>query len=299
MTRSQPDEHRMSLDPPARCFVCDGDDHRLLFEKKGRRFWACRGCGLQKQHPMPTPAELAAYYEQSYGSGMYQEFAAAATLKDLTAERRLRELRGLVPLRGKWLDVGASTGAFPMALGKRGVDSEGVELSDTAVAAARDRGVTMHAGDLADLPPDVLYDCVTAFDLIEHVLDPPALVAEARRRLVEGGRLVMTLPDLGAWQRRLMGSRWYFYIPEEHLHYFTRRVMRRFLERCGFDVVRVRTTYKPMTFDYAQTQFKEYNPAIHSVLRIAGAVTPRAFRQAPAPLPIGEMCVVARKRRNG
>ncbi len=289
----------MSLDTPPRCFVCDGEEHLLVFEKKERRFWECRGCGLQKQHPLPTPAELAAYYEQSYGSGMYQEFAAAARLKELTAERRLMELRNLVPLKGKWLDVGASTGAFPLAAAKRGVDAAGVELSDTAVAAARAQGVSMHAGDLADLPPDVQYDCITAFDLIEHVLDPRALVVEARRRLVEGGYFVMTLPDLGAAPRRLMGSRWYFYIPEEHLHYFTRQVMRRFLERSGFDVVRIQATYKPMTFNYAQTQFKEYNPAIYSILRVAGAIAPRALRQAPIPLPIGEMGVVARKRQEG
>jgi SAM-dependent methyltransferase len=228
---------------------------------------------------------------------MYQRFAAATRLKDLTAERRLDELRDRVPLSGRWLDIGASTGAFPLAAAKRGIDSAGVELSDTAVAAARAQGVVMYAGDLAQLPPDARYDCITAFDLIEHVLDPPALVTEVRKRLVDGGHLVLTLPDLGAAQRRLMGSRWYFYIPEEHLHYFTRRVMRRFLQRSGLDVVRIDTTLKPMTFDYAQTQFKEYNPALHSVLRVAGAITPQALRRAPIPLPVGEMVAVAQKRR--
>ena len=286
----------MSVPRPLPCFVCGGADHRQLFEKKGRRFWACNGCGLQKQHPLPTPAELSDYYEQSYGSGMYQEFAAAATLKDLTAERRLHEMKGFVPFEGRWLDVGASTGNFPEAATERGIEAEGIELSDTAVTSARARGVTMHAGDIADLPLDAPYDCITAFDLIEHVLDPPKLIAEARRRLHDGGYLVMTLPDLGALQHRLMGSRWYFYIPEEHLHYFTRRVMRRFLEQSGFDVLRIGATYKPMTFDYAQTQFKEFNPAIYSMLRLVGVLTPGALRRYPTPLPIGEMMVVARKR---
>ncbi|TWT98093.1 bifunctional 3-demethylubiquinone-9 3-methyltransferase/ 2-octaprenyl-6-hydroxy phenol methylase [Botrimarina colliarenosi] len=286
----------MSTAPPPPCFVCDGDDQRRLFDKKGRQFWACRRCGLQKQHPLPSPAELNDYYEKSYGSGMYQEFAAAGRLKDLTAERRLHELRGEVPLAGRWLDVGASTGNFSKAAAALGIQAEGVELSDTAVETARSQGVVMHAGDLAEMPAEACYDCITAFDLIEHVLDPPALVDEARRRLVDGGHLVMTLPDLGAPQRRLMGSRWYFYIPEEHLHYFTRGVMRRFLEGRGFEVLKTRATYKPMTFDYAQTQFKEYNPAIHAILRVAGAVAPRRLKQSPIPLPIGEMAVVARKR---
>ena len=153
----------------------------------------------------------------------------------------------------------------------------------------------MHVGTLDSLPSEPTYNCITAFDVIEHVLDPPQLIDDAIARLKPGGHLVLTLPDLGTWVRRFMRSRWYFYIPEEHLHYFTRATMRKLLSRHGLKDVKISGTAKPMTFNYAQTQFAEFNPLIHRVLKVAGAVMPRSLKQWPAPLPIGEMCAVARK----
>lgn len=282
--------------PSSSCFVCDGRDFKKLFIKKGHHFWGCPQCGLQKQDPLPTPEELSAYYEQSYNSGMYEEFASASSLKDMTAQQRLKEVGSVIPLEGRWLDVGASTGNFSYAASQQGIDAEGVELSETACQSGRERGITMHAGMLNSLPEVENYDCITAFDLIEHVLDPPQLIHDAYKRLKSGGYLVLTLPDLGSLQRMLMRSRWYFYIPEEHLHYFKRSTMRRFLERQDFEIVKIKSTYKPMTFDYAQTQFQEYNPLIYNLLRLPGAVLPKSLRNYRVPLPIGEMCAIAQKR---
>ncbi len=278
------------------CFVCDATTFMPLFVKKGRQFWQCRGCGLQKQHPLPSPETLAEYYDQSYQSGLYEEFVVAASLKDVTAQQRLREIRGHVPFDGRWLDVGASTGNFCDAARSMGIDAEGVELSETAAKVGHERGVPMHVGLLDSIDPSCPYDCITALDVIEHVPDPPSLIRQIRARLVDGGYLVLTLPNLRVLQRYVMGSRWYFYIPEEHLHFFTPKIMTRFLERHGMEVMKIKSARKPMTFNYAQTQFKEYNPLIYRVLSVFGAVTPNALREYPMPLPIGEMCVIARKR---
>ena len=277
------------------CPVCRGNRFRKLFEKKGRSFYVCQTCGLQKQHPLPSQAELAEYYESSYVSGLYEEFASVAYLKDLTAQQRLQEASKFVPLRGRWLDVGTSTGNLVKALIERGVQAEGIELSQTAVHAAQREGLPVRAMMLSDLPQQHVYDCITAYDLIEHVLDPAEFIRDVLLRLKVGGHLIMSLPNLAVLQRYLMGSRWYFYIPEEHLHYFTPKTMRRFLTGFGFDPVKIGATYKPMTFDYAQAQFAEYNPLIHRCLSFVGRLTPAALRRYPLSVPIGEMRVVAKR----
>lgn len=40
-------------------------------------------------------------------------------------------------------------------------------------------------------------------------------------------------PDTGAWVRHLMGRRWCFFIPEEHLYYFNRRNIATLLSKQG------------------------------------------------------------------
>ncbi|TWU47716.1 hypothetical protein Poly59_45570 [Rubripirellula reticaptiva] len=95
--------------------------------------------------------------------------------------------------------------------------------------------------------------------------------------------------------RRLMGSRWYFYIPEEHLHYFNRKNLSRLLEQEGFTVKAAKRTYKPLTFDYSLIQFQEYNPLIHRTLSTVGKLVPQGLRSKIVPLPIGEMMLIAQK----
>lgn len=277
------------------CVICGTSDFVFLFEKKARNFFQCKSCGLQLQYPLPTSQELEEYYEGSYQSGLYKEFREATRLKELTARQRLKELAEAVPVAGRWLDVGASTGIFCQEARKLGVDATGIEISKTAADIAKSNGIPIEAGRVEDLPDEEQFDCVTAFDILEHVLNPGTFVTKIGRCLTSSGFFVLTLPNLNSWSCRIMGSRWYFYLPEEHLHYFNPRTIRRFLSKTGFEVFSIRAAKKPMTFEYAQSQFEVYNPTVFRTLRVLGQVLPNALRSYPLAVPIGEMCVICRK----
>jgi SAM-dependent methyltransferase len=74
---------------------------------------------------------------------------------------------------------------------------------------------------------DAQADVVLATETIEHVPDPPAFLAEAKRCLRPGGRLVLTVPFAARWH----------YIPNDFWR-FTPSGLRILLERAGFgDVV--------------------------------------------------------------
>ncbi|HEY0558645.1 MAG TPA: methyltransferase domain-containing protein [Frankiaceae bacterium] len=68
----------------------------------------------------------------------------------------------------------------------------GVDLLPSAVAVARAHGMTAVLGDARALPlPDACADVVVAGELLEHVPDPAAVVAEACRVLAPGGTLLL------------------------------------------------------------------------------------------------------------
>lgn len=85
------------------------------------------------------------------------------------------------------------------ALGHRHV---GVDLSPSAVPLAREHGVEAVRGDAQALPlADACADVVVAGEVLEHVPDLTAAVAEACRVLRPGGTLVVdTIADT-AWGR--------------------------------------------------------------------------------------------------
>jgi 2-polyprenyl-3-methyl-5-hydroxy-6-metoxy-1,4-benzoquinol methylase len=248
---------------------------------------------------MPTPAEIAAYYEWSYREGIYAPYAEAEDIRRLIAEHRFSAM-GSSARTGRWLDVGCATGQFVEAAAKAGMAAEGFDVSPGAVARARARGLTAHLARVEDFEPTAPYDTITAFDVIEHMLDPRAFLDRLRRWLVPGGTLVLTLPDVSSiYPRLLMRRHWFYYLPSDHLYYFDPRTITRLLTEHGFVVERVGRAYKPLTLAYIVAQLQLFNPALGWAVRLLAAPIPRRIQARPWTCYIGEMMVLARRTGNG
>jgi SAM-dependent methyltransferase len=273
------------------CLVCRGTRARVLFTKGGKDFVRCEACGLVWLDPMPTAAEVGAYYEQSYRDGIYEPYAAAETIRRLIAEHRLAAIRPHAR-PGRWLDVGAATGHFVEAAARAGMAAEGCELSGSAVASARARGLTMHHVAVEDFTPAAPYDTITAFDVLEHLRDPCAFLDRLRGWLVPGGTLALTLPDVSSiYPRLLMRRHWFYYLPSDHLHYFDPRTITRLLAEHGFGAARVARAYKPLTPAYIALQLRLFTPGLGRVAALLVRAVPAALRERPIRCYIGEMMV--------
>jgi SAM-dependent methyltransferase len=80
------------------------------------------------------------------------------------------------------LDLGCGLGGYTKALGERGLDCRGLDVSEEYVRRARELGVRADVFDGARLPlEDGSVDTVAMLEVLEHVEDPRALLLEARR----------------------------------------------------------------------------------------------------------------------
>jgi len=80
------------------------------------------------------------------------------------------------------LDLGCGLGGYSLELGKRGFAVRGLDVSDRYVERARSLGVEAETYDGSTLPlPDDGVDSVLMLEVIEHLDEPAALLAEARR----------------------------------------------------------------------------------------------------------------------
>jgi SAM-dependent methyltransferase len=131
------------------------------------------------------------------------------------------------------LDVGCRYGALTRTYlpGNRVV---GIDVDRWALHEAAELGIETHWADAEQGLPfeDATFDAVVAGELLEHVRDPAALVAEARRVLRPGGTFVGSVPNgfrLKNRLRFLAGRK-----PENdptHLHLFAPADVRGLLER--------------------------------------------------------------------
>jgi 2-polyprenyl-6-hydroxyphenyl methylase/3-demethylubiquinone-9 3-methyltransferase len=90
------------------------------------------------------------------------------------------------------IDLACGAGLFAEHAAALGYRHVGFDLSPTALPQARDHGLLVARADVLRLPlPDAIADVVTAGEILEHVTDLPAAVAEACRVLRPGGTLVL------------------------------------------------------------------------------------------------------------
>jgi SAM-dependent methyltransferase len=110
-----------------------------------------------------------------------------------------RVLEALGRPRGRVLDAGCGTGGFLARLKATWPEAEatGLEYNPGAAARAQDKSaVSVANGSVLAMPfADASFQAVTSMDVLCHAaVEPATALAEMRRVLVPGGRLVLNLP---------------------------------------------------------------------------------------------------------
>jgi SAM-dependent methyltransferase len=149
----------------------------------------------------PAPESPAAGTGTGATANDYDGFAEAYSVETETnlingyyARPAILDLAGDVAGR-RILDAGCGSGPLCAALSERGATVTGIDSSTAMLALARQRlgaNADLHVADLADpLPfPDGVYDDVIASLVLHYLQDWAAPLAELRRLLKPGGRLI-------------------------------------------------------------------------------------------------------------
>jgi 2-polyprenyl-3-methyl-5-hydroxy-6-metoxy-1,4-benzoquinol methylase len=198
---------------------------------------------------------LAQYWLHVKGFREYPKFAVAEkyTYKESpdASHRKILDLvdRDRVPI----LDVGCGAGYLAEALAVRGNTVVGV---DARRPAGVDRRMAKFLQVELDREPITWSGPPFAFvvlaDVLEHLRDPEALLVRARELLADGGRLIVSVPNVAHWSVRLplLFGRFPYaakgILDRTHLRFYTLASIRAELERLGFTVERVETTVPPL-----------------------------------------------------
>jgi len=141
------------------------------------------------------------------------------------------------------LDIGGADGSVARALNARGCRVTVVERDPEAVAAARAAGLEVVAGDVEALPDTSIapagVDVVLLLDVLEHLVQPQALLARAATWLAPGGVVMLSVPHVahGAIRVSLLEGRFprtdTGLLDRTHLHFFDRAGLDTLLTEAG------------------------------------------------------------------
>jgi SAM-dependent methyltransferase len=224
-----------------------------LFETTTETFKlsACSGCHCFFLDPMPSPEQIASFYPQQYwwkasGEGALKKFESIyrrLVLHDhLSFIKRAAANLQPRPAEVKLLDIGCGTGTLIGILKNRGFSVLGLDFSaEASKLAMLENGVKVVVGSLEDAKfPDRSFDIVTLFHVMEHLPEPGEMLQEVKRILVPGGRVVLQVPNIDSWQRKIFGPYWYGLDIPRHVIDYSPSSMTRLLEKSGFELTRIR-----------------------------------------------------------
>jgi len=216
----------------------------------------CAACGVTALKPAPTVAELERYYADYYLTRDKDEqrhrwlIDAHKPIVDY-----LLDHVGSLDRPCSFLDFGFGSGEFLIHVARRGHLAHGSDLSSRATsdleALGRGTGLALRPVSLEHFSAparltDGAFDVITIFQVIEHLIDPLAMVRLLSQRQCPGGLLYVECPNDAsglAWIKSwfLFGDRrsrmWRSLKHPEHVHGFTRRSLRILLETAGYDVL--------------------------------------------------------------
>jgi SAM-dependent methyltransferase len=222
---------------PGECRLCGGAGEPWLV-KAGFPIQRCRSCDNRFLPESVIPDDLEGLYAREYfegrGSTGYPGYLADAVLLERNFSERLAWIESF-RRPGRLLEIGAAYGLFLKVARARGWEVVGVELvADCAAEATRIAGAPVLAGDFLQTQLPGRFDVIAFLDVIEHMRDPIACMRRARELLAPGGCIVIETGDAASRWARLLGRRWYFLDPPQHLFYFTAAGLERSLRSCGF-----------------------------------------------------------------
>jgi 2-polyprenyl-3-methyl-5-hydroxy-6-metoxy-1,4-benzoquinol methylase len=95
------------------------------------------------------------------------------------------------------LEVGVGQGAFLAKAKKAGLEVIGIELNPEGAKAARDMGFDIIEQDMSSLhdQDSGAWDCICAFQVLEHLAHPREFLDQAVALLKPGGLLVLSVPN--------------------------------------------------------------------------------------------------------
>lgn len=235
----------------------------------------CRAIFLEDWGEIFSP-ELYDYYTERVGLGKDRLYHP---LNDARYAELVDEIERLVVGR-RVLDVGCGQGQFVDFMVRRGWETLGIELSESAMAVCNQFALPVKRIDVFD--PALAkesFDFITLFEVIEHIPAPLQMVRQIEQLLKPGGILYLTTPNFNSMDRRVLGASWQVVHPE-HIMYFTPYTLKNLLRRyTHFEILRLRTQNLSIAAIRERLRGRSFNP---SGVREGDQILRQSIESSPA-----------------
>lgn len=155
--------------------------------------------------------------------------------------------------RAPILDVGSAQGMLGQLIHGSGLEIDGVEPNPRWANDAKPYYDQLYQGTIESTSlPKNHYRMIVCGDVLEHTVDPVAVLKQLREHSTDDATFIVSLPNVAHIAVRLLLLVGYFpkmergILDKTHLHFFTRETAQKMLEAAGLKVERRLATVAPL-----------------------------------------------------
>jgi 2-polyprenyl-3-methyl-5-hydroxy-6-metoxy-1,4-benzoquinol methylase len=263
------------------CPVCGGPREAThVFERSGFPIQRCSVCGVGKTQLPPGFSPEGIYTEEYFQGGLadgYSDYVGNENVLRADFRSVIEDLHRAGASGGKLLELGCAYGFF-LVEAKPYFEVYGIEVSESAVRFCQSRGLNVEQGVLTDeyVGRQAPFDVVVMLDVVEHLMEPDAVIELLHRAMKPGAKLLISTGDWESRLSRVMRKNWRLMTPPQHTLFFSPRTMAAMLARLGFDIIECRKPWKRVPLDLA----------LYQLGRIMGISKPPRLKGVHLGLPV-------------
>lgn len=190
--------------------------------------YQCPECHSEFAEPMKSaPPDWYSYRGEYYGwRWEFGEF--------------LKDLRSLLPISGKVLEIGCGEGIVLQRL-KDLHDAFGIDFNRDAIDKVKTRGLKAYPMTIEEFShqfPEIKFDAIAFFHVLEHMENPSAFLGNVSKVLNPNGLVFLSVPNPNRISLALQRERWDY--PPHHLCRFSVDGLQKLLEEAGFSILKIK-----------------------------------------------------------
>lgn len=280
--------------------ICNEGRLFLRYTKNGANIYECNNCDLLTVRPLPGKDELRSFYDSNYSDGRYVNriMEYAVKLRADTFRHWFKYFSFLLRPGDRLLDIGCGDGTGMAVAEELGFQVYGNDISMIAAKNAKLKwGERVRSGvpiENSDFEKN-FFNCITMFDFIEHTTEPLETLKFCHTLLGEPGFLIIATHDGGGMLRKVMGTKWNYLNPDEHLNIFTKKTLRIFLEKSKFKIKLITNVSKTVNLEFIYNEIRFTNKYFHSGLKVLKRLIPNVIWHREFNFYPGEILCVAEK----
>lgn len=238
------------------CPLCKSErsvDFPIYYTFNQKEFQAkqCAACSFIFLSPRLTPDELKLLYSNEYflhdgadfGAHSPTDYETAAIKGSVKFPEILGWIKKFKP-SGDFFEVGCGMGYFLEYARKAGYSVSGIEYAELGAHACKEKfGLNVWQSSFEDYPAqENRYDVMFMGDVLEHLIDPLAMMEKAHAMIRETGVVAVEVPSMfnsivgraAALGFRLIGKQKKMPMPPYHVNEFTPATLEAMIKKAGF-----------------------------------------------------------------